>query len=97
MSQRLRLNVWHTVTVVAITIHLSVVGVIIAEIDVMTETKVYKLRDAKQVDTFTTLLGVEGIKYHVFRYEEYTAIEVTAGLMETIRVSAIYHIINLKI
>lgn len=70
--------------------HYLAVGVTIAEIDAMAETKVYKLRDTKQVETFTTLLGIEGIKYHIFKYEEYTAIEITAESVEITRASAIY-------
>jgi len=56
----------------------------------MTETKVYKLQESKQVYTFTTILGMEEIKYHVFEYEEYTAIEVTGTPLEIIRASTIY-------
>ena len=43
----------------------------------MTETKVYKLHESKQVEDIATMLKIEGIKYNVFEYEEYTAIEVT--------------------
>lgn len=56
----------------------------------MTEIKVYKLQESKQVYTFTTILGMEEIKYHVFEYEEYTAIEVTGTPLEIIRASSIY-------
>lgn len=56
----------------------------------MTETKVYKLQKGKQVYTFTTILGMEGIKHKVFEYEEYTAIEVTGTPLEIIRASTIY-------
>ena len=41
----------------------------------MTETKVYKLHESKQVEDIATMLKIEGIKYNVFEYEEYTAIE----------------------
>lgn len=61
----------------------------------MTETKVYKLQESKQVYTFTTILGMEGIKHHVFEYEEYTAIEVTGTPLEIIRASAIYQQITI--
>ena len=56
----------------------------------MTETKVYKLNDSICVEAFTTSLGIEGIKYQVFEYEEYTAIEVTGTPLEIIRASSIY-------
>lgn len=56
----------------------------------MTETKVYKLHDSIHVETFTTSLGIEGIKHNVFEYEEYTAIEVTGTPLEIIRASTIY-------
>ena len=56
----------------------------------MTETKVYKLHESKQVFAFTTMLKIEGIKYKVFEYEEYTAIEVTGTPLEIIRASSIY-------
>lgn len=56
----------------------------------MTETKVYKLQEGKQVYTFTTILRMEGIKHKVFEYEEYTAIEVTGTPLEIIRASTIY-------
>lgn len=57
----------------------------------MTETKVYKLHESKQMYAFTTILGMEGIKKHkVFEYEEYTAIEVTGTPLEIIRASTIY-------
>jgi hypothetical protein len=56
----------------------------------MTEIKVYKLNESKQVFAFTTILGMEGIKYQVFEYEEYTAIEVTGTPLEIIRASSIY-------
>ena len=45
----------------------------------MTETKVYKLHESKQVEDITTMLKIEGIKHNVFEYEEYTAIEVTGN------------------
>ena len=57
----------------------------------MTETKVYKLHESKQVEDITTMLKIEGIKYKVFEYEEYTAIEVTGTPLEIIRASSIYH------
>lgn len=56
----------------------------------MTETKVYKLQEGKQMHAFTTILGMEGIKHKVFEYEEYTAIEVTGTPLEIIRASTIY-------
>ena len=56
----------------------------------MTETKVYKLHESKQVEDITTLLKIEGIKHKVFKYEEYTAIEVTGTPLEIIRASTIY-------
>lgn len=56
----------------------------------MTETKVYKLHESKQVEDITTLLKIEGIKHKVFEYEEYTAIEVTGTPLEIIRASTIY-------
>lgn len=56
----------------------------------MTETKVYKLHEGKQVEDITTMLKIEGISYKVFEYEEYTAIEVTGTPLEIIRASAIY-------
>lgn len=61
----------------------------------MTETKGYKLQESKQVYTFTTILGMEEIKYHVFEYEEYTAIEVTGTPLEIIRASSIYQQITI--
>lgn len=48
----------------------------------MTETKVYKLHESKQVEDITTMLKIEGIKHNVFEYEEYTAIEVTGTPLE---------------
>lgn len=64
----------------------------------MTETKVYKLHEGKQVEFLTTMLKIEGINYKVFEYEEYTAIEVTGTPLEIIRASAIYqHVITFKI
>ena len=36
----------------------------------MTETKVYKLHESKQVEDITTMLKIEGIKHNVFEYEE---------------------------
>ena len=48
----------------------------------MTETKVYKLHESKQVEDITTMLKIEGIKYKVFEYEEYIAIEVTGTPLE---------------
>lgn len=64
----------------------------------MTETKVHKLQNAKQVEDFTTLLKIVSIKFHVFRYEEDTAIEVPSTSLEVIRASAIYqHVITFKI
>lgn len=56
----------------------------------MTETKVYKLHESKQMYAFTTILGMEGIKHKVFEYEEYTAIEVTGTPLEIIKASSIY-------
>ena len=56
----------------------------------MTETKVYKLNYSICVEAFTTSLGIEGVKYQVFEYEEYTAIEVTGTPLEIIRASSIY-------
>lgn len=56
----------------------------------MTETKVYKLHESKQVEDITTMLKIEGIKYKVFEYEEYTAIELTGTPLEIIRASSIY-------
>ena len=56
----------------------------------MTETKVYKLQEGKQMYAFTTILGMEGIKHKVFEYEEYTAIEVTGTPLEIIKASSIY-------
>ena len=56
----------------------------------MTETKVYKLQESKQVEDITTMLKIEGIKHKVFEYEEYTEIEVTGTPLEIIRVSTIY-------
>lgn len=56
----------------------------------MTETKVFKLHESKQVEDITTLLKIEGIKHNVFEYEEYTAIEVTGTPLEIIRASTIY-------
>ena len=56
----------------------------------MTETKVYKLHESKQVEDITTLLKIEGIKHKVFEYEEYAAIEVTGTPLELIRASTIY-------
>lgn len=56
----------------------------------MTETKVYKLHESKQVEDITTMLKIERIKHKVFEYEEYTAIEVTGTPLEIIRVSTIY-------
>ena len=56
----------------------------------MTETKVYKLHESKQVEDITTMLKIEGIKYNVFEYEEYTSIEVTGTPLEIIRASTIY-------
>lgn len=56
----------------------------------MTETKVYKLHESKQVEDIATMLKIEGIKYNVFEYEEYTAIEVTGTPLEIIRASTIY-------
>jgi len=35
----------------------------------MTETKVYKLHESKQVEDIATMLKIEGIKYNVFEYE----------------------------
>lgn len=61
----------------------------------MTEIKVYKLHESKQVFAFTAILGMEGIKYHVFEYEEYTAIEVTGTPLEIIRASSIYQQITI--
>lgn len=61
----------------------------------MTEIKVYKLQESKQVYTFTTILGMEEIKYHVFEYEECTAIEVTGTPLEIIRASSIYQQIKI--
>ena len=55
----------------------------------MIETKVYKLHESKQVEDITTMLKIEGIKYNVFEYEEYTAIEVTGTPLEIIRASTI--------
>ena len=55
----------------------------------MTETKVYKLHESKQVEDITTMLKIEGIKHNVFEYEEYT-IEVTGTPLEIIRASTIY-------
>ena len=48
----------------------------------MIETKVYKLHESKQVEDIATMLKIEGIKYQVFEYEEYTAIEVTGTPLE---------------
>ena len=56
----------------------------------MTETKVYKLHESKQVEDITTMLKIEGLKHTVFEYEEYTAIEVTGTPLEIIRASTIY-------
>lgn len=56
----------------------------------MTEIKVYKLHESKQVEDITTMLKIERIKYNVFEYEEYTAIEVTGTPLEIMRTSAIY-------
>ena len=56
----------------------------------MAETKVYKLQESKQVEDITTMLKIEGIKYNVFEYEEYTAIEVTGTPLEIISASTIY-------
>ena len=56
----------------------------------MIETKVYKLHESKQVEDITTMLKIEGIKYNVFEYEEYTEIEVTGTPLEIIRESTIY-------
>ena len=56
----------------------------------MTETKVYKLHESKQVESLTAMLKIEGISYKVFEYEEYTAIEVTGTPLEIIRASTIY-------
>lgn len=56
----------------------------------MTETKVYKLHESKQVEDITTMLKIEGIKYKVFEYEEYTAIEVTGTPLEIMKASTIY-------
>ena len=61
----------------------------------MTETKVYKLHESKQVEDITTMLKIEGIKHNVFEYEEYTAIEVTGTPLEIIRASTIYHRLQL--
>lgn len=61
----------------------------------MTETKVYKLQESKQVYTFTTILEMEEIKYHVFEYKEYTAVEVTGTPLEIIRASSIYQQITI--
>lgn len=36
----------------------------------MTETKVYKLHESKQVEDITTMLKIEGLKHNVFEYEE---------------------------
>ena len=60
------------------------------KIHTMTETKVYKLHESKQVEDITTMLKIEGIKHKVFEYEEYTAIEVTGTPLEIIRASTIY-------
>lgn len=51
----------------------------------MIETKVYKLHESKQVEDIATMLKIEGIKYQVFEYEEYTAIEVTGTPLEIIK------------
>ena len=56
----------------------------------MTETKVFKLHENKQVEDITTMLKIERIKHKVFEYEEYTAIEVTGTPLELIRASTIY-------
>lgn len=56
----------------------------------MIETKVYKLHESKQVEDIATMLKIEGIKYQVFEYEEYTAIEVTGTPLEIIKASSIY-------
>ena len=56
----------------------------------MTEIKVYKIHESKQVEDITTMLKIERIKYNVFEYEEYTAIEVTGTPLEIIRASSIY-------
>ena len=56
----------------------------------MTEIKVYKLQESKQVEDITTMLKIEGINHNVFEYEEYTAIEVTGTPLEIIRASTIY-------
>ncbi|KAA5476885.1 2-C-methyl-D-erythritol 4-phosphate cytidylyltransferase [Bacteroides caccae] len=56
----------------------------------MTETKVFKLHENKQVEAITTMLKIEGIKHKVFEYEEYAAIEVTGTPLEIIRASTIY-------
>ena len=56
----------------------------------MIETKVYKLHESKQVEDIATMLKIEGIKYQVFEYEEYTAIEVTGTPLEIISASTIY-------
>ena len=56
----------------------------------MTETRVYKLHESKQVENITNMLKIEGLKHNVFEYEEYTAIEVTGTPLEIIRASTIY-------
>lgn len=64
----------------------------------MTETKVYKLQESKQVGDITTILKIEGIKHKVFEYEEYTSIEVTGTPLEIIRASTIYQqVITIKL
>lgn len=56
----------------------------------MTETKVFKLHENKQVEDITTMLKIEGIKHKVFEYEEYITIEVTGTPLELIRALTIY-------
>ena len=56
----------------------------------MIEPMVYKLHESKQVEDIATMLKIEGIKYQVFEYEEYTAIEVTGTPLEIIKASSIY-------
>lgn len=73
---------------------LTIGGIPYHKLYYMTETKVYKLHESKQVEDITTMLKIEGIKHNVFEYEEYTAIEVTGTPLEIIRASTIYQTVT---